>query len=115
MAKTNPEMLKCHLRTGPSEGLLCENCEGRCPICDSPVDNGEVVKICGNCSFGQLKDRCIVCGAPAKHVAYYCQNCVLLGKNRDGCPRIINVGLSRSDMYFEKRRSISIPENIESK
>ncbi len=32
--------------------------------------------------------RCIIChGLPARHAAMYCRACVLLEKDRDGCPR----------------------------
>lgn len=110
----NPELVKCGGRPGPEIGLLCEGCEGRCPICGSPVNekNGVPCHICGECSFGQLKERCIVCSAPGKYKAYYCQSCVLLGKDRDGCPRIINVGINRSDKFFEKKRVIVIPDKV---
>ena len=91
--------------------MVCDGCEGKCPICDSVATEGERVRICGECSFGSLKEKCIVCGSIAKNPVYYCQNCILLGKNRDGCPRIINSGFNRSDVYFEKKKVITINED----
>ncbi|EAY16824.1 PHF5-like protein [Trichomonas vaginalis G3] len=108
----NPDSIKCGGRPGPEFGLVCEACEGRCPICNAPVkeDRCVPVHICGECSFGQLRDKCIVCSAPAKYKAYYCEQCSLLGKDRDGCPRIINVGINRSDRFYERKRVTVIPE-----
>lgn len=111
MAKLHPDLVLCGQRTGPDLGLVCENCEGRCPICDSHVNLIEPVHICGDCAYGELKDRCIVCAAPAKSPAYYCRDCVLLGKDRDGCPRVVNVGLSRSDRTYEKKRAPIVPDS----
>jgi hypothetical protein len=38
-------------------------------------------------SVQNLSIRCIICNAPGKHQAFYCRACVLLEKDRDGCPR----------------------------
>ncbi|KAG6813719.1 hypothetical protein H0H92_008127 [Tricholoma furcatifolium] len=29
-----------------------------------------------------------------------------LEKDRDGCPKIINIGASRTDLFYEKRRQL---------
>jgi hypothetical protein len=48
---------------------------------------------------------------PAAHVlllgisdAYYCAECTRLEKDRDGCPKIVNLGASRTDLFYERRR-----------
>ena len=111
MANKNPDVTMCHKRTGPDVGMLCEICEGRCPLCDSRALSTTPVRVCGECAFGPNKDRCILCGNPAKYTAYYCRECVLLGKDRDGCPRIINSGLSRNDRAYERKRIVVVQES----
>jgi len=34
--------------------------------------------------------------------AYYCAECVRLERDRDGCPRVINLGSSRKAGHFER-------------
>lgn len=36
--------------------------------------------------------------------AYYCAACTRMEKDRDGCPKIINLGVSRKDLKYERRR-----------
>ena len=36
--------------------------------------------------------------------AYYCAECTRLEKDRDGCPKIVNLGASRTDLFYERRR-----------
>lgn len=48
-----------------------------------------------------------MCNSPFKDgsaVAYYCLECVVSEKDREGCPRILNVGSSKADMVFNKRK-----------
>lgn len=46
--------------------------------------------------------------------AYYCAECTRLEKDRDGCPKIVNLGASRTDLFYERRRlgKCSVPENL---
>jgi PHD finger-like domain-containing protein 5A len=76
--------------------------------------------------------RCIVCGAPGISDAYYCRECTLQEKDvrtrtlldllsvfadmidetslsvtvlqRDGCPKIINLGSARTDLFYERKK-----------
>lgn len=75
-------------------------------MCDSYVKSTTRVRICGECSFGHLTKKCILCGNGFEEgvPAYYCLECVRLEKDREGCPRIINVGSSRTDMIFNKKK-----------
>ncbi len=36
--------------------------------------------------------------------AFYCAECTILEKDRDGCPKIVNLGASRTDLFYERRR-----------
>ena len=110
MARNQPDLLTCGNRPSPELAKLCDVCEGRCPICDSHSNLTTPLHICGDCSFGELKDRCIICSSPATHIAMCCRDCVLLGKDRDGCPRVINVGISRNDRTYERKRITVIPD-----
>ena len=84
------------------------------PICDSYVRPAELVRICDECNFGSYGGRCIVCGAPGvsvrracitnqKQDAYYCAECTRLEKDRDGCPKAINLGHTRMDALFNRK------------
>jgi len=93
------------------------------PVCDSYVRPETLVRICDECNFGTYGGRCIICGSPgmfnATHTriplpylfalsgisdAYYCAECTRLEKDRDGCPKIVNLGASRTDLFYERRR-----------
>jgi hypothetical protein len=59
------------------------------------------VKLCEECSYDFLKNWCVICNSEANQIAKYCRNCVLLEKDWDGCPKIVNMGISRKDWYFK--------------
>ena len=100
----NPDLILCRKQAGIHIGKVCQTCEGRCVICDSHVRLSSLVRICDDCNFGKNQGRCIVCGAPGVADAYYCKECVMLEKDRDGCPKVINIGTSKTDKFFEKRK-----------
>jgi len=62
------------------------------------------VKICDECGFGSYGNKCIICGHTAVSDAYYCAACTQMEKNRDGCPKIINLGSTRTDAFYEKKK-----------
>lgn len=90
------------------------------PVCDSYVRPETLVRICDECNFGTYGGRCIICGSPGMCLylfggaiydlslgisdAYYCAECTRLEKDRDGCPKIVNLGASRTDLFYERRR-----------
>jgi hypothetical protein len=91
------------------------------PVCDSYVRPETLVRICDECNFGTYGGRCIICGSPGAFQmlarltqisnafsgisdAYYCAECTRLEKDRDGCPKIVNLGASRTDLFYERRR-----------
>lgn len=44
-------------------------------------------------------------GGTARQDAYYCAECTRLEKDRDGCPKVVNLGASRTDLaYLRKAR-----------
>ncbi|GIQ84831.1 PHF5-like protein [Kipferlia bialata] len=104
MARHHPDLVFCRKISGASVGLLCERCEGRCCICDSFVRPCIPVHVCDDCAYGSNSGRCIICGAKGVTEAYYCEECCLLEKDRDGCPRVINIGVARSDLFYERRK-----------
>lgn len=107
MSRHQYDLVQCMKQPGSRYGFLCQNCDGKCPICDSLVKPTTKVRICEECSYGHLENRCILCGSNLvdnnSSVAYYCLECVLMEKDREGCPRIINVGSSKVDMIHNKK------------
>ncbi|XP_016091852.1 PHD finger-like domain-containing protein 5A [Sinocyclocheilus grahami] len=51
--------------------------------------------------FGQ--GRCVICGGPGVSDAYYCKECTIQEKDRDGCPKIVNLGISKTDLFYERK------------
>lgn len=103
MSRHQYDLVTCLKLPGTAVGRLCERCDGRCPSCDSLVRPSAKVRICDECSFGQGSTKCVICGGNGIGDAYYCQECVMLEKDRDGCPKIVNMGSSRTDVFYEKR------------
>ncbi|CAG8584506.1 11395_t:CDS:2 [Cetraspora pellucida] len=95
MAKHHPDLIMCRKQPGIAIGRLCEKCDGKCVICDS---------ICDECNYGSYQGRCVICGAPGVSDAYYCKECVLQEKDRDGCPKIVNLGSSKTDLFYERKK-----------
>lgn len=110
MSRHQYDLVQCMKRTGTHIGMVCPLCDGRCPICDSFVKPTTKVRICDECVF-QHQAKCILCGhnlgenAELGSPTYYCLECVRLEKDREGCPRIINIGSSRADMIHNKKKS----------
>ena len=50
--------------------------------------------------FIPVNARCLICGGRGAHEAFYCRSCVLLEKDRDGCPRITNTSARRRDVHY---------------
>merc|ERR1719354_414315 len=103
-AKHHADLIFCRKQPGIAIGKLCERCDGRCVICDSMVRPAELVRICEDCNYGSFLGRCIVCGGRGVGDAYYCKPCVLQERDRDGCPKIVNLGAERKDMYYNHMR-----------
>ncbi|KAI3643236.1 hypothetical protein MP228_010515 [Amoeboaphelidium protococcarum] len=120
-ARYNPELVLCRKQTGISVGRLCARCEGKCVMCDSYVRAHTPVRICDECNFMQQQQRetstsiasdqsssggkCIICNGRGVSDAYYCRSCVMLQRDRDGCPKVVNISTSYKDYFYEKKGS----------
>lgn len=85
-------------------GRLCEKCDGKCVICDSYVRPCTLVRICDECNYGSFQGRCVICGGAGVSDAYYCKECSIQEKDRDGCPKIVNLGSSKTDLFYERKK-----------
>eukprot|EP00324_Dicrateria_rotunda_P004168 CAMPEP_0206163472 /NCGR_PEP_ID=MMETSP1474-20131121/11433_1 /ASSEMBLY_ACC=CAM_ASM_001110 /TAXON_ID=97495 /ORGANISM="Imantonia sp., Strain RCC918" /LENGTH=167 /DNA_ID=CAMNT_0053565979 /DNA_START=21 /DNA_END=523 /DNA_ORIENTATION=+ len=104
MAKHHPDLIMCRKQPGISVGRLCEKCDGKCPVCDSYVRPCTLVRICDECNYGSYQGRCVICGGPGISDAYYCKECTQQEKDRDGCPKIVNLGSSKTDLFYERKK-----------
>jgi PHD finger-like domain-containing protein 5A len=102
MSRHHPDLVMCRKQPGIAIGRLCDKCDGKCPVCDSYVRPTTLVRICDECSFGNYQNKCVVCGGEGISDAFYCFECTRLEKDRDGCPKIINLGSSRTDLFYRK-------------
>ena len=78
--------------------------DGKCVVCDSHVRPATLVRVCDECNYGTNQGRCVICGGAGVSDAYYCKGCTLLEKDRDGCPKIINLGAARTDLFYERKK-----------
>ena len=106
----------CRKQSGIAIGRLCDKCDGKCPVCDSYVRPTTLVRICDECSFGNYQNKCVVCGGEGISDAFYCFECTRLEKDRDGCPKIINLGSSRTDVSSLPAQPLSLllPRSVRS-
>ena len=78
--------------------------DGKCVICDSFVNPSVLVRVCDECNYGSFEGRCCVCGGVGVTDAYYCRECVQQEKDRDGCPKIVNLGATKTDLFYERKK-----------
>ncbi|KAG9320946.1 hypothetical protein KVV02_007694 [Mortierella alpina] len=114
MSKHHPDLIMCRKQPGIAIGRLCEKCDGKCVICDSEgqttnpayryVRPVTLVRICDECNYGSFQGRCVICGSPGVSDAYYCMSCTRAEKDRDGCPKIVNLGSSKTDLFYERKK-----------
>ncbi|KAI5075645.1 hypothetical protein GOP47_0009721 [Adiantum capillus-veneris] len=50
------------------------------------------------------RGRCIICGGANISDAYYCKECTQQDKDRDGCPKIVNLGSAKTDLFYEHKK-----------
>ena len=104
MATHSTDLKLCRKMAGSTVGRLCENCDGKCVICDSFVRPKTIVTICDECNYGKKAGKCIICSRDGSSDAFYCEECTQMEKDRDGCPRVINVGDNRTDLFYERKK-----------
>uniref|UniRef100_A0A6U4SPQ9 PHF5-like protein n=1 Tax=Hemiselmis andersenii TaxID=464988 RepID=A0A6U4SPQ9_HEMAN len=64
----------------------------------------KAVRVCDSCSCGSYEGRCIVCGEAGTAEAFYCRECTVLEKDRDGCPKTINLGSAKKDSFYQRKK-----------
>ncbi|KAG6536060.1 hypothetical protein ZIOFF_001100 [Zingiber officinale] len=104
MAKHHPDLIMCRKQPGIAIGRLCEKDDGKCVVCDSYVRPCTLVRICDECNYGSFQGRCVICGGVGISDAYYCKECTLQEKDRDGCPKIVNLGSAKTDLFYERKK-----------
>ncbi|GIX63753.1 translation initiation factor IF-2, putative [Babesia caballi] len=103
-SKHHPDLIMCRKQPGIAIGRLCDKCDGKCPICDSYVRPCTLVRICDECNYGTNQGRCVICSGPGVSDAYYCKECCQCEKDRDGCPKIVNLGSAKTDLFYERKK-----------
>ncbi|KAM1474761.1 hypothetical protein ACFX2I_030736 [Malus domestica] len=73
-------------------------------ICDSYVRPCTLVRVCDECNYGSFQGRCVICGGVGISDAYYCKECTQQEKDRDGCPKIVNLGSAKTDLFNEQKK-----------
>jgi len=104
MAKHHSDLIHCMKLPGTAVGRLCVKCDGKCPVCDSFVNPAAIVHICDECNYGTSTGKCVICSGQGASDAYYCTECVQLERDRDGCPKIVNLGESKSDRFYQDKK-----------
>ncbi|XP_036014164.1 PHD finger-like domain-containing protein 5A [Mus musculus] len=99
MAKHHPDLIFCRKQTGVAIRRLCEKTDSKCVICDSYVRPCTLVHICDECNYGSYQGRWVICAGPRVSHAYYCKECTIQEKDRCGCPKIVNFGSSKTDLF----------------
>ncbi|TVU41718.1 hypothetical protein EJB05_15262, partial [Eragrostis curvula] len=94
----------CRKQPGIAIGRLCEKCDGKCVVCDSYVRPCTLVRVCDECNYGSFQGRCVICGGVGISDAYYCKECTQQEKDRDGCPKIVNLGSAKTDLFYERKK-----------
>ena len=54
-------------------------------------------------SLTQQSDMKATFGGEGISDAFYCFECTRMEKDRDGCPKIVNLGSSRTDLFYQKK------------
>ncbi len=60
------------------------------------------VRICDECNYGSFEGRCVFCGGIGVADAYYCRECCQMERDRYGCPKIVNLGATKMDLFSEE-------------
>jgi PHD finger-like domain-containing protein 5A len=93
--------------------------DGLCCICQSFVNPAVLVHICDECHYestvgnkntihatsSSSSSRCIICRHNVGvNDAHYCRECVQQHKDRDGCPVVVNLGSTQTDVFYERKK-----------
>ena len=69
-----------------------------------PCSPCTMVRICDECNYGSYEGRCVICGGMGISDAFYCKECTVQEKDRDGCPKIVNLGSAKTDLFYERKK-----------
>ena len=109
----------CDSYVRPAELVrICDECSfgsyaGRCIICGSPgtfFEHSPSIPSLTPISSAGISDAyyCAVRLLPVSFMTFtdhlLLQECVRLEKSRDGCPKIVNLGSSRIDLFYERKK-----------
>ena len=92
----NPALPRKSRCSAPGSGELMRWRWGRSPA--------TMVRICDECNYGSYEGRCVICGGMGISDAYYCKECTQMEKDRDGCPKIVNLGSAKTDLFYERKK-----------
>ena len=68
----------------------------------APAGHAYRWRICDECI--RSRGRCVICGGVGVADAYYCKECTMMEKDRDGCPKIVNLGSAKTDLFYERKK-----------
>ena len=68
------------------------------------------MRICDECNYGSYQGRCVICGGPGVSDAYYCKECTIQEKDRDGCPKVSRQLLVRQGKLELKKNLVKTLE-----
>ncbi|KAA3485812.1 PHF5-like protein [Gossypium australe] len=68
------------------------------------VHPSTLVRIYDECSYGSFRHKCVICDDVGISDAYYCKECTQLEKDRDGCPKIVNLGSTKTDLHYKHKK-----------
>lgn len=101
---------RCRKLCGVQEAFVCDTHDKRCVICDVFTDeqyanSSSIAKVCDECAFqkdAKQTQRCVLCDhLNAQHVARYCRYCMMLEKDRDGCPKVLGSNVHQHSAHLK--------------
>ncbi|VDL99697.1 unnamed protein product [Schistocephalus solidus] len=106
MAKHHPDLIFCRKQPGVCKLLVMENALYVIPMCAQYVMNVITVHIKAAVSF------VVVLGSPMLITAdsalswkkMYVHPIYLTRIQRDGCPKIVNLGSAKTDLFYERKK-----------
>ncbi|XP_022280080.1 PHD finger-like domain-containing protein 5A isoform X1 [Canis lupus familiaris] len=114
MAKHHPDLIFCRKQAGVGEAASCPGClSGDCIRSWGVRGSHLILRVLSlkrqvsrlTPSEDCVKNgRCVICGGPGVSDAYYCKECTIQEKDRDGCPKIVNLGSSKTDLFYERKK-----------
>ena len=113
----------CRKPSGVLIGYACDEHALRCIICAGTSRLVRPVKVCDECASrtttatahdpDRPSRRCIVCELGIRSLdepqpAMYCEYCVLLERDRDGCPKMVGTSQQVKDSTLRMAASVRI-------